>query len=115
AAEPAQPSAGRQVARERWGQTPGGAEEPRRALAAAREAGYPSGQARALAMLAMAAAAADDAGEAVRLARQADQVPGDILPWTARVCSWMLTEALMQAGDFAPAQQGRAAPLGPGP
>ena len=93
------------------GQVPEGAEDARRALAVAREAGYPSGEAYALSYLAMAAAAADDVGEAVRLARQADQVPGDIIPSTARTCRTFLTEALIQAGDFAAAERVCAAAL----
>ena len=59
----------------------------RRALAVARELGYPFGEVFALVNLAIAAAAAGDVGEAVRLARQADQVPGDIPASIARTCS----------------------------
>jgi predicted ATPase/DNA-binding CsgD family transcriptional regulator len=102
---------GRALAQGMLGQNPEAAEDARRALAVAREAGYPSGGARALAMLSMAAAAADDVGEAVRLARQADQVPGDVIPSTARMCRMFLTEALIQAGDFAAAEQVCAAAL----
>jgi len=56
-------------------------------------------------LLAWGAAAAGDPGEAMRLARQADQVPGDIPPSMARLCSEALTEALIQAGDFADAER----------
>jgi tetratricopeptide (TPR) repeat protein len=93
------------------GQNPQEAEDARRALAVAREAGYPSGEAPAPPQLAMAAAAADDLGEAVRLARQAEQVPGDIIPSTARLCRMALTEALRQADDFAAAERVCAAAL----
>jgi predicted ATPase/class 3 adenylate cyclase/DNA-binding CsgD family transcriptional regulator len=103
--------AGRSLALMELGQVPEAVEDARRALAVAREAGYRSGEARVLAMLAMAAAAADDVGEAVRLARQAGQVPGDIPPSTARTCRMILTEALIQAGDFAAAEPVCAAGL----
>ena len=94
------------------GQIPEGAEDARRALAIAREAGYPSGEVFALAELAHAVAAAGDAGEALRLARQAGQVPGDIPPLVARnLGSSTLTEMLIQAGDFAAAEPACAAAL----
>jgi len=72
------------------GQVPEAAEAARRSLAVARELGYPDGEVFALVLLAGAAAAAGDLGEAVRLARQADQVPGDIVPSTARSCRILL-------------------------
>jgi len=81
------------------------AEDARRCLAIAREVGYPVREVFALLLLAWAAAAAGDVGEAVRLARQAAQVPGDIPPHMARLCSEVLTEALIQAGDFAEAER----------
>jgi non-specific serine/threonine protein kinase len=93
------------------GQIPEVAEDARRALAVARELGYPDGEALALAALACAAAAAGDAGEAVRLARQADQVSGDIHPVMARARRIMLTDVLIQAGDFAAAEPVCAAAL----
>jgi DNA-binding CsgD family transcriptional regulator len=86
------------------GQYPEVAEDARRCLAVAREAGYPDGEMAALVFLACAAAAAGDSGEAVRLARQAGQVPGDIVPSTARTCRVILTEMLIQIGDFAAAE-----------
>jgi predicted ATPase/DNA-binding CsgD family transcriptional regulator/DNA-binding XRE family transcriptional regulator len=93
------------------GQVPELAEDARRALAIAREVGYPGGEMLALASLALAATAAGDAGEAVRLARQADQVPGDIAPFMARSCRVVLAEVLIQAGDFAAAEPVCAAAL----
>jgi DNA-binding CsgD family transcriptional regulator len=60
------------------GQYPEAAEDARRALAVAREVGYPVQEVLALVALALAAAAAGDLGEAVRLARQADQFPGGL-------------------------------------
>jgi DNA-binding CsgD family transcriptional regulator len=93
------------------GQIPEVAEDARRALAIARELGYPDGEVLALAALACAVMAAGDAGEAVRLARQADQFAGDIVPSTARSCRMALTVALMQADDFAAAEPACAAAL----
>jgi predicted ATPase/DNA-binding CsgD family transcriptional regulator len=91
------------------GQIPEGAEDARRALAIAREAGYPYGEVFALVCLAWAAAAVGDAGESLRLARQAGQVPGDIAPGMARLCRQTVTGALIQAGDFAAAEPACAA------
>ena len=87
------------------------AEEARRSLAVAREVGYPYGEAFALLLLAQAAAAACEAGEALRLARQADQVPGDIPLSMARLCGMVVTEVLIQVGDFAAAEPVCAAAL----
>jgi predicted ATPase/DNA-binding CsgD family transcriptional regulator len=104
--------AGRAAALLELGQISEAAEDTRRALAIARELGYPSGEVLALAELAIAAAAAGDVDEALRLARQAAQVPGDIPPWVARnTSSWTLTEMLIQAGDFAAAEAACAAAL----
>jgi DNA-binding CsgD family transcriptional regulator len=47
----------------------------------------------------------------VRLARQAGQFPGDIPPFMARFCRMVLTETLIQAGDFAAAERVCAAAL----
>jgi predicted ATPase/DNA-binding CsgD family transcriptional regulator len=100
---------GRAAALGDLGQYPEAAGDARRALAVARELGYPTGEVLALSFLANAAAAAGDGSEAVRLARQADQVPGDIPPSMARFCSGMLTEMLIQVGDFAEAEPASAA------
>jgi DNA-binding CsgD family transcriptional regulator len=97
--------AGRSFALRDLGRIPEAAEDARRAQAAAREVGYPLGEVLALQHLALAAAAAGDLGDAVRLARQAGQVPGDIPASVARTCSLWLTEALLQAGDFAAAER----------
>jgi non-specific serine/threonine protein kinase len=93
------------------GQYAEAAEDARLGLAVAREVGYPTGEVMALVMLAGAAAGAGDADEAVLLARQADQVPGDIPPVMARSCRMALTETLIQAGDFAAAEPACAAAL----
>jgi non-specific serine/threonine protein kinase len=96
--------AGRSRALLDLGQIPGAAEDARRSLAVAREVGYPHGEIFALVHLAGAAMGAGNADEAVRLARQAAQVPGDIAPFMARLCSGMLAITLIQAGDFAAAE-----------
>ena len=96
--------AGRSRALLELGQFPEAAEDARRSLVIARELGDPSGEVFALVLLANAAAAAGDLGEALRLARQADQVPGDIRPSVARLPRLVLTEMLVQAGDFAAAE-----------
>jgi predicted ATPase/DNA-binding CsgD family transcriptional regulator len=88
------------------------AEDGHRALLVAREVGYPQGQVLALGQLALAAAAAGEVDEAVRLARLADQVPGDVPPTIARDCRVALTKVLIQAGDFAAAERVCAATLG---
>jgi DNA-binding CsgD family transcriptional regulator/tetratricopeptide (TPR) repeat protein len=102
---------GRSLALRELGQVPKAAEDARWSLAIAREVGYPPREVFALVALANAAAAAGDTGEAVRLARQADQVPGDIPPSTARWCRMALAEMLIQAGDFAGAEPVCAAAL----
>ena len=71
---------GRSVALLSLGQIPESAEDARRALAVAREAGYPHEEALALMFLANATAAAGDVDEAVRLARQAGRSRATSLP-----------------------------------
>jgi predicted ATPase/DNA-binding CsgD family transcriptional regulator len=80
------------------------ADDGHRALALARELGYPAGEALALYDLAAAAHHADDRGGAVRLARQGQQIPADIPAWRARECSSTLTTVLTAAGDLAAAE-----------
>jgi predicted ATPase/DNA-binding CsgD family transcriptional regulator/DNA-binding XRE family transcriptional regulator len=103
--------AGRSAVLRELGQIPEAAEDARRSLAVAREVGYPMGEVLALTHLAIAAAAVGDVGEAVRLARQAGQVPGDIPGLIARASSMSLTEVLIQADDFAAAESVCAAGL----
>ena len=103
--------AGQSAALRQRGQIPEAAEEARLSLAVARELGYSSGEVLALAYLALAAAAAGDVVDAVRWARQAYQVPGDIPALTARGSSHCLTVVLIQAGDFAAAEPVCAAGL----
>jgi predicted ATPase/DNA-binding CsgD family transcriptional regulator len=103
--------AGRSGALLALGQIPEAAEDARRSLAVAREMGYPFGEVFALVLLASAAAAAGDLGEAARLARQAEQVPGDIVPQMARLRRMVLTDILIHADDFAAAEPVCAAAL----
>ena len=79
-------------------------DDGRRALALAQELGYPVGQARALAGLSIAAIFAGDQESALRLARQAEQVAAGIPGWIARLCSIILTNALIAVGDVAAAK-----------
>ena len=95
--------AGRSFALRDLGRFPEAAEDARGALAVAREVGYPLGEVLALLDLALATAAVGDIGDAVRLARQAGQVPGDIPASITRTCSMYLMEVLTLAGDFAAA------------
>ena len=87
------------------------AEEGRRSLALARELGYPTGEALALANLSTAAFYAGDMGIAVQLARQAEQIQVGIPGWIARSSSYVLTEVLTAAGDLAAAEGSCAAGL----
>jgi predicted ATPase/DNA-binding CsgD family transcriptional regulator/transcriptional regulator with XRE-family HTH domain len=96
--------AGRSYALRDLGQFPEAAEDAGRALAVAREVGHSFAEVVALLDLALAAAAAGDLDDAVRLARQARQVPGDMPASITRTCSVWLTEVLIQANDFAAAE-----------
>jgi predicted ATPase/DNA-binding CsgD family transcriptional regulator len=89
---------------------PEAAASARRALALARELGYPAGQADAATGLVIAASNAGDLDEAARLARQAAQIP-DIPRWLARMCGYLLAEVLAQAGDLTAAGQACAGTL----
>jgi DNA-binding CsgD family transcriptional regulator len=79
------------------------ADDARRSLALARELGYPAGEALALAHLAGAVLRAGDPVSAVRLARQAEQIPADIYGWQARWLTNFLTGLLTEAGELAAA------------
>jgi DNA-binding CsgD family transcriptional regulator len=83
----------------------------RRALAMARELGYPLGELWALAGLSSAASFADDHDEAVRLALQAAGITVGVPGPAARVCNQALTWVLMQAGDLATAERASGAGL----
>jgi DNA-binding CsgD family transcriptional regulator len=82
----------------------------RRALAMARELGYPAGQALATHSLVIAASYAGDLDDAAQLARQGGQIP-DIPRGFARICGYLLAGVLAQAGDLAAAGQACAGTL----
>ena len=103
--------AGRSAALRILGRTAEAVEDGRRALALARELGYPAGQAQALRMLGLATYYAGEPDGAVQLARQAAQIPGDVRGWIARACSSLLTLVLTEAGDLAAAERICAAGL----
>jgi DNA-binding CsgD family transcriptional regulator len=81
------------------------ADDGRRALALARELGYPAGEALALAGVSITALCGGDLDGAVRLARQAQQITADIPGSIARMCSNILTDALIDGGDLAAAER----------
>jgi predicted ATPase/class 3 adenylate cyclase/DNA-binding CsgD family transcriptional regulator len=87
-----------------------GAEEGRRALAMARELGYPAGEAAALEALGWAAYDRGDYDEAVRLGRLQQQITAAV-PAVTRGGSTLLAEALIEVGDLAGAQGVCAAAL----
>ena len=86
-------------------------DDGRRALAVARELGYPAGEALALERLSIAAYYSGDLDGSVRLARQAEQIPADIPGWISRNCSTFLAEVLHVSGDLAEAERVCAAGL----
>ena len=92
------------------GRVPEAAAISRRALAMARELGYPFGQAFATGAWSSRAWYAGDLDEAAQLARQAGQIP-DIPGTAARLCGFLLAGVLAEAGDLAAAGQACAAAL----
>jgi non-specific serine/threonine protein kinase len=96
--------ASRSVVMSNLGQIAEAADDGRRALAVARQLGYPAGQALALERLSIAAYYAGDFDSSARLARQAEQIPGDIPGWIARNCRNFLVEVLIASGDLAAAE-----------
>jgi predicted ATPase/DNA-binding CsgD family transcriptional regulator len=92
------------------GRGPEAAAISRRALAMARELGYPFGQAFAANGLVIAAWYDGDLDDAAKLARQAGQIP-DIPGTAARLCGYLLAGALTEAGDLAAAEHACAATL----
>ena len=103
--------AGRAAALAMMGRHAEAAEDARRALAVAREIAYPLGQVLALGGLTFAAQYAGDPDSAVRLARQAGQITAGIPGSIARWCGYILTYALIEAGDLAAAETVCAAAL----
>jgi predicted ATPase/DNA-binding CsgD family transcriptional regulator/DNA-binding XRE family transcriptional regulator len=86
-------------------------DDGRRALAMARELSYPAGEALALADLSIVALVTDDLGEAVQLARQAQQISADVPSWIGGWCSNNLSQLLTMTGDLATAEHICAAGL----
>ena len=92
--------AGRSVALVNIDRVPEGIEDARRAVALARELGYPAGEALALANLSLGAYYAGDLEDAVAWARQAQRIdPAGIPGWIARRCNDFLMLVLLEAGD----------------
>jgi predicted ATPase/DNA-binding CsgD family transcriptional regulator len=87
------------------------ADDGRRALELARETGLAGLEALALACLSVAAWHGGDSDGALRLARQAQQLPGDVAGAVRRSLSQIITTVLAEAGDIAAAEQACAAGL----
>jgi len=102
---------GRSAVWRELGRIPEAVQDSRRALAVARELGYPTGQAQAHRMLGLAAYYASDLSGAVRQARQAGQIPGDIRGGIARACASLLALVLIEAGELSEAERVCAAGL----
>jgi predicted ATPase/DNA-binding CsgD family transcriptional regulator/transcriptional regulator with XRE-family HTH domain len=88
-----------------------GSEDARRALALARELGYPAGEAAALVRLGHAAVNAGEYDKAVQLIQQARQIPADLPGWLARAANVILVAASIGSGDLAAAETAAAAAL----
>jgi predicted ATPase/DNA-binding CsgD family transcriptional regulator len=90
---------GRAVRNLNHGQLGNAADDAERALALAREAGYPGGEARALTIL--CAAHADSRAKALGWARQVEESLGaDIPDWVDRWCRILLALVLTEAGEL---------------
>jgi DNA-binding CsgD family transcriptional regulator len=86
-------------------------DDGRRALDLARQTGLPGLEALALACLSVAAWHGGDRERALRLARQAQQLPGDVAGALRRGVSQLVAMVLTGAGDLAAAEQACAAGL----
>jgi non-specific serine/threonine protein kinase len=100
----------RSVIMSNLGRIPEAAASGRRALAMARELGYPLGQVLATNALVVATSDAGDLDEAVQLAGQAGRITG-IPAKAARERDYLLAGVLADAGDLAAAEQVCAAAL----
>jgi hypothetical protein len=80
------------------------ASDGRQALELARETGLPGLEALALACLSVATWHGGDRDGALRLARQAQQLPGDVAGALQRGVSQLITMVLAEAGDTAAAE-----------
>ncbi len=98
--------AGRSVALLNIDRIPEGIEDARRAVALARETGYPAGEALALANLSLGAYYAGDLEDALARGRQAQQIDRAAIPgWIARRCNDFLIMVLLEIGDLSLAQR----------
>jgi predicted ATPase/class 3 adenylate cyclase/DNA-binding CsgD family transcriptional regulator len=97
--------AGRAVALVSLDRAAEAAGEARRSLAVAREISDPAAEIIALGQLSNAASACDDPDSAVQFARQAAQITDGVPGSLARFSSYILTGALITAGDLAAAEE----------
>ena len=102
---------GRSGALSDMGRVAEAASDGRRALDLANETGQPGLQGLALACLSVATWRGGDRDGAFRLARQAQQLPGDVSGALQRVLGQLITMVLAEAGDVAAAEQACAAGL----
>jgi predicted ATPase/DNA-binding CsgD family transcriptional regulator len=86
-------------------------DDSRRALELARETGLPGPEALALACLSVATWHGGDRDGAFRLARQAQQLPGDVAGALQRGLGQIITMVLAETGDIAAAEEACAAGL----
>jgi predicted ATPase/DNA-binding CsgD family transcriptional regulator len=96
---------GRATALTNLGRAAEAAADARRSLAVAREVDYRTGELLALGNLSFAAVVADDPDGAVQAARQATQITTGVPGVFARWSHYVLTGALIAAGDFATADE----------
>ena len=87
------------------GQTAEAADDSRRSVIVAREVGYAAAEGLALAFLGWLAGISGDRDEAVRFARQAQQIEADLPGAIARVFGQTLTSVLIMSGDLAAAER----------
>jgi predicted ATPase/DNA-binding CsgD family transcriptional regulator len=102
---------GRAVVLSSLGRTAEAADDGRRSLELARKLGYRAGESLALANLGIIALDAGDLDTAVRLTRQAGQIPANIPGWQTRTRSMHFIEVLTEAGKPAAAEPVCAASL----
>ena len=102
---------GRAVALVNLGRTAEAAGEARRSLAVAREIGYRTGEMHAQGVLSFAARSGDDLDGGVQFARQAAQITAGVAGAIVRWSSYVLTGALIMAGDLTAADDICAAGL----
>ena len=102
---------GRSAALQQMGRLAEAGGDARRSMDMARQTGLPGLQALALTCLGTAAWQAGDRDDALRLVRQAQDVPGDSAGGLHRALSQFVTMILTEAGDLAGAERACAAGL----